>query len=611
MFISVFSLLFMETARELSSVRSLHDVLDEAVEFEEIDLSSNSKIVDRNGNVVSDVYAAENRIYLSYEEIPSKVREAFIAIEDQSFFDHPGFDLTGIARAFLVNVQSQAIEQGGSTITQQLARNLYLSHSQSYERKLTELLYAYHLERLLSKEEILELYMNTVYFANGVYGIEAAAEYYLGSSAAELTLAQTAYLTSIPNNPTHYNPLENPDAADERKKWVLEKMHEMNYADNESYENALEEEISLHTFEKADEFPDYVTYVFHELQELISAEEGFDTKLRAASDSEERSRIRERLQTRTDEVLASGITIETALDPDIQNHAVSALQDRLAPSDIQGAVSIIDHEDAEIVAVTGGTDYRKFDFHRGFQAYRQPGSAIKPLLVYAPLLEEFNMSSSSIIDASPIKRGDYEPENFGGAVYGKVSIEEALKNSYNTAAVRTLDLIGIDEGFGYFNQFDFNGLQTADYSLPAALGGLHSGVTVHEITQAYTAFATGGVYKSPKAIQKVTDTDGNIMYEWPTVNKEVWNPKTVENMRDMMSSVVSDGTGSGASFNTDSYLGGKTGTTNEFHDLWFVGSTDSYTAGLWLGNDTPASLYRESSQNLHTTLWRDVMQGIQ
>lgn len=609
-FIGLFSLLFMETTREFTTSKTLHKVLDESVELEKMTLSYNSVVLDKNRKVFSDVYSSENRIKLPYEEIPSSVIEAFIAAEDQSFYEHPGFDMTGIARAFLVNFQSQKVAQGGSTVTQQLARNLYLSHSQTYERKLTEILYAYQLERIFTKQKILEMYINSIYFANGVYGVEAASQFYFNQSAENLSIAQIAFISAIPNNPTHYNPLKNSKNTHERKNWILSKMQEQGFIDKETYEESLSEKITLHSFQKQKQYPDYSAYVFHELHQLISIAEGYQQRLRAASSAEERSVIHENLKLRVKQIIANGIIIETSLDPVIQSHAVETINEQLGQSDVQGATSIINHDQAEIVAITGGVSFNKLDFHRGFQAYRQPGSAIKPLLVYAPLLEETNMNKQSIIDAGPIKRGKYEPGNFGGAIYGHVSIEEAFKNSYNTAAVRILDMIGMETAFSYFNQFDFSQVSTDDYLLPSALGGLKNGVSVNELTQAYTVFATQGIYHSPKAIRQVTDTNGDVLYAWDSQSKEVWERSTIEEMREMLSSVVSNGTGRAVQFSGSNYIGGKTGTTNNFHDLWFAGSSDRYTMGLWLGKDKPTSLYKESQKQLHTQLWKDIMKGI-
>ncbi|RKL65584.1 penicillin-binding protein [Salipaludibacillus neizhouensis] len=610
LFVSVFSLFFMWTARELSSVKSLDNFLDETIQLEDIILTYNSKILDHDGNIISDIYSEENRIAVSYSNIPSKFIEAFVAAEDQKFYVHKGFDTGGIARAFLVNLQNKSIEQGGSTLTQQLARNLYLTHSQTYERKLTELLYAYHLEKKFSKNDIMEMYLNTVYFSNGVYGIEAASNYYFSKKTDELSIAEIAFLSSIPNSPAHYNPLTNSENTHQRKEWILEKMHENQFITDKELEESLEDMITLEIYEKKDSFPDYVTYVHYELKQIVSAEEGFVQKIHSASSQEERTSFEEKLAKRVDELISSGITIETALNPSIQTHALSTINRLLENSPIQAATSIIDHEQAEIVAITGGVSYDKFNFHRGFQAYRQPGSVIKPLLVYAPLLEETSLNMASVIDAGPINRNGYSPNNFGGAIYGKATIETALKNSYNTAAVRMLDTVGIETAFSYVDQFNFAKVSSSDYKLPSALGGFEHGMTVNELTQAYSTFSTDGVYHSPKAIRNIMDADGEVLYSMEKENLEIWSEDTIADLRKMLAKVVSEGTGKAARLNRAGYTGGKTGTTNEFHDLWFIGMNDRYTTGLWMGKDEPSSLINESSQNLHTKLWRDIMNGI-
>ncbi|GEL08943.1 transglycosylase domain-containing protein [Salisediminibacterium halotolerans] len=605
-FISIFGLLFIEFTKEAANTRSIHTVLDESIDANDIHLSTNSYISDKNGSVVYEVYGAENRIELNYDDIPSYVKDAFLATEDRLFFDHPGFDITGISRAFLVNMQSDGVEQGGSTITQQLARNAFLTHSQSYERKISELLHAYQLERTLTKEDILAKYINTIYFANGVYGIEAAAEYYFGKSSSELTYAETAFLASIPNNPSHYNPLEHQERTDERKKWVLSRMLEEDVIDEDDYQASLEETIELTDTSRREEYPDYVAYVYHELKELIAEEERYSDPEQTGAENEGNGE-EDPLQARTNEVLAEGVTIETGLDPALQDHAQRQLNQELSGSDIQGAVSIIDHRNHSIAAITGGTDYQLFDYHRGYQSFRQPGSAIKPLLVFAPYLNETNQTPESLINAGPFERNGYEPENFGGNEYGKVTMTEAFTQSYNTAAVRMMDQTGVEESFAYIEPFQFKQLNDSDYRLPAALGGFTHGVSVNELTAAYTVFAADGMYQEPRAIQRVKDHNGDVLYEWNESAEDIFEKQTAEQIRTMLSGVISEGTGREAGFDTSGFLGGKTGTTNEFYDLWFVGSDDDYTAGLWVGKDSPESLMDESSSHLHTRLWRQIM----
>lgn len=605
-FIATFALFFTLTSEELSNAKTIDEVLDESIELTKIDISENSVMLDGDGSIISDIYAAENRIYLDYEDIPQLVIDAFISAEDQSFFEHQGFDAKGMTRALFVNMQKQSMDQGASTITQQLVRNFYLTTEKTYERKLTEIFYAYQLEQELTKEKILELYVNTVYFHNGVYGIEAASRFYFNKTSAELSIAEAAFLTAIPNNPDLYNPLKNIDNTHERKEWMLAKMLETGCISEENFGESLAEEIVFNKREKIDLYPDYVTYVFHELEQLVSQQDGYQEKIDAATSDEEKAAWREELSQRVDSLLAQGVTIETYLDRRVQDLAQGSIHNYLNGSQLQSASAIIDHQANELVAITGGLGYKKLDFHRGFQAYRQPGSTMKPLLSFAPYLELMGVTENHIVDAGPFSKNGYQPKNYGGAVYGKVPMQEALKNSYNTAAVRLFDFLGPEFVYeNYVDKFDFTSLVAADRVLPAALGGLTYGVSVLDMTQAFTSFMTGGFYHSPRAITQVTDKEGKVLYAWPDEKQRVWSENTTLEMRKMLGRVVSEGTGRPASFGGGGYIGGKTGTTDTYHDLWFVGSTDRYTSGIWLGYDTPKSL--GSGVRTHMQIWQSYM----
>ncbi|MDQ0257014.1 penicillin-binding protein 1A [Evansella vedderi] len=603
--ISLFSFLFLKTSQEWNNVQSIQEFLDENISVSNVQLSENSTMYDKDGKVIVDIYGEMNRIYLPYDHIPSYAVDAILAAEDQTFFQHQGFDMKGITRAFLINVQNQSLDQGGSTVTQQLARNLFLTHEKSFERKLTELLYAYQLEKQYTKEKILELYLNGIYFQNGVYGIEAASRFYFNKPSKELTLAETAFLCAIPNNPQRFNPLTNKEETHIRKNWILEKMYETNKISKDTYEEALGETITLSLGKKMDGYPDYATYVFHELELLIGEVDGYNQKIARAATPEAKDELLALRKNRVETLLQQGITIETALDTHIQNNAKGVIGDLLGNSDLEAATAIIDHRNHEIVAITGGKNYRKFDFHRGYQAYRQPGSSIKPLLVFAPYIEKMNVTEKSPVDASPFRKNNYQPQNFGGAVYGNVTMEQAFKHSYNTAAVRMLDIISPEHGFAYLDAFEFSRLNPEDMILPAALGGLTHGVSVLEMTQAFTTFGTDGVYHSPRAIRYVKDKHGHILYTWNKAGKEVWSQETNHEMKKMLRRVVTEGTGRQAHFNA-TYLGGKTGTTNNYHDLWFIGATEHYTGGIWLGYDQPKPIANRN-RSLHLQIWRSIM----
>ncbi len=602
----VFAISMIGFTNEMTHVQTIDEILDTSISSDDFNFKRNSYIFDRNENIVSEIYEAENRIFLEFSEIPPQFMQAMIATEDQNFYNHKGFDMNGIARAFFVNAENQSIEQGGSTITQQLVKNVYLSNERTYNRKLSELLYAYQIEQLFSKEQILEYYLNIIFFQNGVYGIEAASQFYFSKPASDLAISEIAFLSAIPNNPTHYNPLTNIENTHIRKDWILQKMWEMDFISKKEYETAKNAEIHLQVKNKIDQYPDFVTYVHFEFEQLIGENEGFNKRLKQASSEEEKDEIVRARRNLALEVLNSGVHIYTALDPLKQKEMIKRVDQYLPEKDIQASVVMIDHKNQNIVAMTGGKDFKKFDFHRGFQAFRQPGSSIKPLLVFGPYLSETRASITSIINGRDFCVGDYCPKNYGNQQIGNVSIATAMSQSYNTAAAKMMETIGVETSFLYLNQFEFTRIVAADYRLPASLGGLTYGVSPLELTSAYTIFSHAGEYQKPVAITKVTDTKGNVLYEWSNEAKRVWDKETNDKMRQLLSKVVAEGTGRRAHISS-TYVGGKTGTTNNYHDLWFIGLNEAYTTGIWIGKDTPGSLSSINNQNPHLLIWREIM----
>lgn len=606
--VPVFVLLLMFASKETNRVQSFHEVLDESIQLEETNLSQTSFIKDRDGAIISEIHRPMNRIYVDSEKIPAFIQTLFIISEDQHFYEHPGFDLTAMGRALAVNMQSSGIEEGASTITQQLARNLYLTHEQSYNRKLSEVLYAYQLERTYSKEEILELYLNTVYFSNGAYGIEAAANTYFQKKAEELTYAEQAFLAAIPNNPSLYDPLSHFENTKGRQERLVDQLEKEGTINHEEAVALKEEKIDISLKKRIDTYPDYITFVEAEFKELISQAEGFDTQMEEA-DETQRKEISEKLNKRVEEIFGSGIIIETALNPTIQERAVKAVKSYLPYKNVEGSATVIDHHAHEIIAMVGGKDYQKYDFHRAFQAYRQPGSSIKPLLDYAPYIERTKASLSERISADNFCVNGYCPKNYGGGTYGMVSLEQALIRSYNTPAVRILNKMGVENGFKDLANFQFKRIIPEDHRLPAAIGGFTYGMTSLEMANAYTTFANEGIYQPARSIRQVTDLTGKVLFKWEDEPVTVWSQTTVSKMRTLLNKVVTSGTGKKANF-PSSYIGGKTGTTNDYHDFWFIGLTDKVTAGVWVGKDDPTNIKSIESVAPHQLIWKEIVSGI-
>lgn len=590
---------------ELLAASSFNDDLAQSIQLSSPVISSPIVFLDENNHTFSEDYV-EWRDPLPLESIPLFVQELFIQSEDVEFYNHIGFNFSAIFRAVFANASANSKDQGASTITQQLVRLRYLSTEKTYERKVTELMYAYEMEKQSTKEEILSNYLNEIYFSNQVYGIGAAATYYFGKPLNQLSEAELAFISAIPNNPKIYNPLEHFEATKKRQELLIDVLVKKGKISAEYGEALKAEPIVLLTKTKKQLYPAYSTYVLEELKNLIAEKEGFNEKMNTAQNEQQKLILENELQAKVNGVIAQGVSIYTALSPLKQQNDEKYINHLLFNTpDLQAASVVINNDTQEIISIFGGKDYKKFDFNRAYQAVRQPGSALKPLLVYAPAFETTTLTPNNSINGGKLCIGNYCPRNYGGRVYGYVTIKQAFRLSHNTPAVRLLETVGIDNAFGKLNQFQFNHLTQEDHSYAAALGGLTNGVTVLEMADAYTSF-TNGMYKPAHAIRKVTDKNGTVLYEWNEEKKEVWSPKTVQTMRALLSDVVQNGTGKGISI-PSSYVGAKTGTTNDFYDYWIAGLTDNYTSAVWIGYDMPKNMKPIESKKIHLSIFNKIM----
>lgn len=585
-----------EIVSELTEASSFKEQLTNSIELSSPVHDIPVVMKDRNGVVFAEEYV-EWRNPLSLAEIPLFAHHVFLESEDNEFYTHRGYDIAAIVRAFVVNSQTDDLKQGGSTITQQLIRMQFLSPEKTYERKLTELVYAAELEKQMTKDEILEMYLNEMYFGNRVYGIGAAATYYFNRPLNELNEAEIAFIAAIPNNPSLYDPLHNFEGTKKRQERLLDTLEKSNHLTAEETVLYKRTPINLSLKKKQNHSPSYSTYVLAELEELIGETEGFTKKIREADDPSGKKALQVALKERTADILGTGIILETALNPIKQAQDEQALSSLLQAQDLQAGAVVIDNTTREIVSVYGGKNYFNGNFHHAYQSVRQPGSAIKPLLVYAPLLESFPYSENTAVNSGPICIGSYCPGNVGGGVYGTTSIKEAFRHSHNTAAVRLFQMTGIEKSFAFLEPFNFKSISQQDMNYSAALGGLTNGVTPLELANAYTSFIDG-MYTPAHAIRAVKDQDGNVLYEWKNDRVEVWSPSTVKTMRSLLKDVVLNGSGRGVSYTT-SYTGVKTGTTNAYKDLWTAGLNDRYTTAVWVGYDTPQSMKSLSDQKIH------------
>ncbi len=590
---------------EIQTALAHEEQIAHAIHLPEVQTQLPVTLIDQHGQTFSEEYV-EWRQPLTLQEIPKIAQEIFIASEDVDFFEHVGFDLSAIIRAVVANSNTNTASQGGSTITQQLVRMRYLSEEKTYERKLTELFYAYELEKEFDKEAILTMYLNEAYFSNQVYGIGGAATYYFQRPLQELSPAEIAFIAAIPNNPSLYNPLKNFDQTKARQERLLDTLVTNNFITKEAAQAYKAEPITLTIKDKIQNHPMYSTYVLQELKWLVAEKEGYADRLNHTNNEEDKKKIKTQLDNRLHTLFQNGLIIHTALDPAKQMHDENKMTAILGTGQLQAAGAVIDNQTREVVSLYAGKNYEKFDYHRAFQGTRQPGSAFKPLAVYAPFFETTTHTPDSIVNGGNYCIGSFCPQNYGGYVYGNVSIRTAFRHSYNTSALRLFQMVGVDTAFHYLDRFHFRSIVDADRNYAASLGGLTYGVTALELADAYTSFIDGS-YAFAHSIRKVTALDGATLYSWDTEPEQIWSSKTVKYMRELLTDVVANGTGQGV-YSSSSYIGAKTGTTNDYRDYWLAGLNDRYTAAVWLGYDKPQSMQQLEAYKIHHQLFNVLLE---
>lgn len=620
-----------------------------------------SRVYDEKGRYYGSV-GLQIRFYVPIEKIPPHVINAFVAAEDQNFWRHPGIDPLSIIRALIVNYKTGKVVQGGSTITQQLAKNLYLGPQRTLERKIKEILLAIKIERTFPKKKILELYLNQIYLGSGAYGVEAASRTYFGKHVWELSLEEAALLAGLPKAPTKYNPFYNPDEALERRNYVLKRMLEEGYISQEEYERAVNSPLKVkeeNRHEISDYFLDMVRdYVFAKYEELgyvggltiyttinldfqrqaerslkkglseLAKSMGIPFLPESEKDMKEAYEKQKELKElkRGKVYVAKIVSYENGLmtveihgrelkgeikDLSVAGHKyifvryLGGDKVEIIP-DLEGAIVSIDAKTGEIKAIVGGRSYSYSQFNRAIKAYRQPGSAIKPVIYMGALLK--GMTQISIIDASPkqyydASRGGYwTPKNYDGRTYGNVTLRYALAQSINTAAVNLLDMIGFDVVLEVGRKVGLEDLKPY-YSL--ALGSIE--VTPLELTSAFQVFANLGVRCEPFFIKKIVAPDGRVLEENKPKCVEVLPAPETRVLVDMLRAVVLEGTATRAK-GLNRIVAGKTGTTNDYKDAWFVGFSPRIVTGVWVGYDVKKSLGRGmSGARAALPIWIDYM----
>ncbi|PZO89090.1 MAG: penicillin-binding protein [Micavibrio aeruginosavorus] len=550
--------------------RELPDITEQMI-FERrptITIKANDgTIIDRYGDIKGDT--------VSVKELPPHVPEAILAIEDRRFYYHFGIDPIGIARAFAVNIVKGTYAQGGSTITQQLAKNLFLSRDRTLKRKVQEAMLALWLETKLTKDEILSAYLNRVYLGAGAYGIDAASRVYFNKSAKELTIREAATLAGLLKAPSRYSPSSNPSLSAQRTRVVLAAMHDAGYLKDAE-------------FKKLDKLPPapprkpssgdtiryFTDYVVSQIEGAIGIPE-------------------------------EDIIVETTLDKDIQARAESSITNALQTYGeqykvTQGAAMIM-ALDGAVVAMVGGRDYDLSEYNRVTHALRSPGSSFKPIVYLAALEHGWN-PNSTIMD-SPITINGYTPKNYGGEYFGEVTLTEALTRSLNTVSVQLMQDVGASNVISLARRLGITAMLEPNLSL--ALGS--NGVPMIEMTTAYATLGRGGVAVEPFAIINIKNAQGTTIYERPkdVTARQVIARGYVYQLTGMMQNVVQYGTGRAAQ--GPYTAAGKTGTSQESRDAWFIGFTNQYAGAVWVGNDDNSPMKRVTGGMIPASVWRDIM----
>lgn len=581
-------------------------------------------VYDTNGELITKLKGEKDVYYLEYDEIPQKVVEAVIAVEDTRFYEHNGIDLKGITRAAVSLIKNKGeIHEGASTITQQLARGIFLNNEVTWTRKIKEMFVALELEKIYSKEDILEFYLNNIYYSNGYYGIQAASQGYFNKDADELTLSQIAYLSAIPNGPTMYNPYNHPDATTKRRNKILKDMLEEGYISQSEYDEAVAEEITV-VEKKTTETHDYVeTYVIHCATESLMKDSGFEFQY-SFKDDDERDVYEEEYNkayaTCKHTLYTAGYRIYTSIDFDKQEALQDAIDDRLSyfsdkdngVYEVQAAGTCIDNETGKVAAIVGGRsqdDLEGYTLNRAYQSARQPGSSIKPLLVYAPALERGYTPGSTVND-SPMSSSDSHKVSNSGSYGGNISLRAAVMKSSNVATMRLYESLTPKTALSYLEKMEFSHLVDRDYQYyTTCLGGMTYGTTTEEMAAGFATLANDGKFSSPTCIEEITDASGNLVVKGSSGSKKVYSESAAKMMTDVLESVVTGGTGKGTKiqgFDT----AGKTGTTSDYRDGWFCGYTPYYTTAIWVGRDDHKVMGNLHGNTYPAYIWKDFMSEI-
>lgn len=586
-------------------------------------MNSDTEIYDRNGKLVGLINAGHYE-YAPIDEISLNIQNAYIAQEDRRFKSHTGVDWIATFRAGLALVKhSGSITQGGSTITQQVVKNTYLTQEQTFSRKIIEILLAPEIEKEYSKADIMEFYCNTNFYGNHCYGVQSASRYYFDKDASELEPYEAALLAGLSNSPSAYNPIKHPEAALEKRNDVLKSMYEVGFLTEEEYEANIGQRLIVAQAEGEGTNENYQSsYALHcAALEMMKMEDfAFQYIYENKADYDAYTeRYQALYNEKMNDLRSGGYRIYTSLDSNLQDTLQKSLDETLASYTelqdngkfaLQGAGVIVDNQSNYVVAVVGGRG-EDDAFNRAYLSARQPGSTIKPLLDYGPAFDTGEYYPSRQVDDHKWEDG---PSNSSNKYHGKITVREALNRSLNTVAWQVLDDIGVNFGLSYLGEMAFQRLTYVDNDVPSlSIGGFTNGVRVVDMAKGYSTLANNGVYNDRTCILKIEhEQQGEITKNMLPHAKQIYQEDSVFMLTDILKGTLTEpyGTGYGLALANDMPAAGKTGTTNSSKDTWFCGYTRYYTTAVWVGYDIPRAMYGVYGSTYAGKIWKQVMDEI-
>ena len=616
-------LIYAKVRPELDHCREVaYDKLAQ-MQRQDFHMLSDTEIYDKNDQLIGLINAGHYE-YVPISQISMNLQNAYIAQEDRRFKSHTGVDWIATFRAGLALIKNRGeITQGGSTITQQVVKNTYLTQEQSFTRKIVEILLAPEIEKKYSKADIMEFYCNTNFYGNHCYGVEAASRYYFGKDASDLESYEAAVLVGISNSPTAYNPVRNPEASLKKRNDVLHSMLEVGYLSEDAYESAISQPLSIVQEEGEGSNENYMSsYAIHCAALALMKLDNFQFQY-IFKDKSDYDTYMENYQAtyteKADDIRTGGYRIYTTLDQDLQTALQSQLDNVLSPYTelqdngkyaLQGAGVIVDNMTNSVVAVVGGRGTEDV-YNRAYLSARQPGSTIKPLIDYAPAFDTGEYYPARLVNDHKWENG---PSNSGGSYYGNVSVREALNRSLNTVAWQILTDIGVDYGLNYLGEMEFQKLTYIDNGVPSlSIGGFTNGVRVVDMAKAYSTLANGGVYNDQTCIRRIDhEHNGELTKNLKAHSQVVYQQDSAYMLTDILKGTLTEsyGTGYGLALENDMPAAGKTGTTNSSKDTWFCGYTRYYTTAIWVGYDTPRAMPGIYGKTYAGKIWKQVMDQI-